>query len=258
MPPADVARLTDEVRRIARAAGDEIMARYRGTLVARTKADSTPVTEADEAAERLVLAGLRGLTPDIPIVAEESVASGAAPTATGDLWWLVDPLDGTKELLSRNGEFTVNVALIEKGRPVLGVVHAPAVGRTYFAGGPGPAFAELAGEPAQAIRARTTPAEGAVVAVSRSHRNAATDRYLAQTGVASEVVAGSALKFGLVASGEADLYPRIGPTMEWDTAAGQAVLAAAGGSVRTLDGRELRYGKPGFLNPPFVARGRDE
>lgn len=257
MAPTDTAHLIDDVRRIACAAGDEIMARYRGPHIVRTKSDSTPVTAADEAAERLILVRLRALTPEVPIIAEESVASGAAPETAGEPFWLVDPLDGTKEFLRRNDEFTVNIALIERGRPVLGVVHAPALGRTYFAGAPGRAFAERAGEPARQIRARTPPPEGAIAAISRSHRDAGTDRYLGETRVASEIVAGSALKFGLLASGEADLYPRIGPTMEWDTAAGHVVLAAAGGSVRTLDGRELRYGKPGFLNPPFVARGRE-
>ncbi len=250
------AQLMIELRRIAHQAGDVIMTYYENGFTARTKADSTPVTDADEAAERLIIAALPALIPDIAIVAEEQSAADGVPRAVGRRFWLVDPLDGTKEFIKRNGEFTVNIALVEDGRPVLGVVYAPALGSTYFADGDG-VFMECDGEPARPINARRAPADGIVIAVSRSHRTPETDALLADYKIKGERSAGSSLKFCLVASGEADLYPRLGRTMEWDTAAGHAVVAAAGGSVRTLEGNELRYGKPGFENPSFVVRGRD-
>ncbi len=233
------------------------MAYYDGEVVARTKADATPVTDADEAAERLIVDALARLTPELPVVAEELAAAGHTPDVSGGRFWLVDPLDGTKEFLSRNGEFTVNIALIEDGQPVLGVVHAPAVRVMYFCDGKS-AFAEVDGGPARAIHVRRAPADGLVAAISRSHRTPETDAFLAGLKVKRERSAGSSLKFGLIAAGEADLYPRLGRTMEWDTAAGHAVVAAAGGSVRTLDGDALGYGKPGFENPSFIVRGRED
>ncbi len=245
-----------ELRRIARSAGETIMAFYDAGVTVRAKADSSPVTDADEAAERLIVDALRGLAPDVPVVAEEMFAEDGAPAVAGGPFWLVDPLDGTKEFIGRNGEFTVNIALIEAGRPVLGVVHAPAVGVTYTAVD-GAAFVETEGAPARRIHARRAAPDGVVALVSRSHRTPETDTYLADYNVTSQRSAGSSLKFGIVAAGEADIYPRLGRTMEWDTAAGHAVVLAAGGSVRTLDGAELAYGKPGFENPPFVVRGRD-
>ena len=250
-------RLIAELRRIAQAAGETIMAYYDAGVTVRAKADSSPVTDADEAAERLIVDALRALAPDVPVVAEEMFAEDGAPEVANGPFWLVDPLDGTKEFISRNGEFTVNIALIEAGRPVLGIVHAPAVGTTYFAA-EGAAFVVRNGGPARPIRARRAAADGVVAAVSRSHRTPETDRFLADYKVKEERSTGSALKFGIVAGGEADIYPRLGRTMEWDTAAGHAVVACAGGSVRTLDGAELVYGKPGFENPPFVVRGLDD
>lgn len=240
---------------LADEAGAAIMALY-GTAEARHKDDRSPVTAADEAAEILILGGLRALTPDIPVVAEEEAARGDAPGRPGDRFWLVDPLDGTKEYLSRNGEFTVNIALIEHGRPTLGVVGAPAKGLLYATDGRN-VWRRREGGAREAIAARHPPAEGLVVAVSRSHRDAETDAFLKTQAVAGEKVGGSSLKFCLLAEGTADLYPRFGRTMEWDTAAGHAVLRAAGGSVRTVEGAELTYGKPGRDNPSFVARGRD-
>lgn len=256
------AALLDEVRRIARQAGVEILRHYSSAAPARMKSDSSPVTEADEAAERLIVAALRDLTPEIPIVSEEAAAAGESPVGGGSSsgsqrFWLVDPLDGTKEFLTKNGEFTVNVALIEDGRPVLGVVHVPTLDVTYAGLVPGQATRQDADGTPRLIAAREHPADGAIVLSSRSHGDsAALDEFLTEERVLGHRVAGSALKFCLVAEGVADLYPRLGRTMEWDTAAGHAVVAAAGGTVQTMDGMELRYGKPGFENPNFVARGR--
>ncbi len=249
--------LIEAIQPIASRAGDEIMRYYRDGVTARTKADHTPVTEADEAAERLILSGLRALTPDIPAVAEESVAAGHVPRLDGGRFWLVDPLDGTKEFLSHTDEFTVNIGLIEDGAPVLGLIHVPAKSETYFATAPDAAFHRIGTAPPRPIRARVAPPDGVVVVTSRFHRDAETEAFLANVTVKSEAPAGSALKFGLVARGAADLYPRFGRTMEWDTAAGHAILAAAGGSVRCLDGSELTYSKPEFENPSFIARGRE-
>ncbi len=249
------ATLTAEICLIARDAGAAILSIYGSDFEVRSKDDASPVTDADEAAELVILAGLKALTPDIPVVAEESAAAGNMPDDLGREFWLVDPLDGTKEFISRNGEFTVNIALIRDGAPVLGVVYAPAVERLFFASGPGRAFQITGSGEAQAIAARPAPDDGLTVVVSRSHKDQATDDYLADFTVAHETSAGSSLKFCLVAAGEADLYPRLGRTCEWDTAAGHAVLAAAGGSVQTLDGMALAYGKDSIYNPFFVARG---
>ena len=256
MSPPALTDLAAELRRIARAAGAEIMTYYASGFSVRTKADSTPVTDADEAAERLIVDALRRLAPEAPVVAEERFAVGEVPDIAGGRFWLVDPLDGTKEFVSRNGEFTVNIALVENGRPVLGVVHAPAVDVTYSSDGAAAFVEDRHGSP-RPIRSRLAAADGIAAVVSRSHFSAETEAYLASYAVKETRSAGSSLKFGLVASGEADIYPRLGRTMEWDTAAGHAVVAAAGGSVKTLDGDELTYGKPGFENPHFVVRGRE-
>ena len=247
--------LSDALRHLACAAGDLIMGYYDRRIVARTKADESPVTDADEAAERLIVEGLRSLAPDIPIVAEELFAAGRAPVVGDGPFWLVDPLDGTKEFISRNGEFTVNIALIRDGEPVEGVVLAPALPVIYFTRA-GAAFMAEGGEDPQSIRADRGD-DGVVAVVSRSHYSAETDAFLSHYEISRERAAGSSLKFGLIASGAANLYPRLGRTMEWDTAAGDAVVRAAGGSVRTLDGEPLRYGKPGFENPHFVVRGQE-
>ncbi|MGB8276127.1 MAG: 3'(2'),5'-bisphosphate nucleotidase CysQ [Alphaproteobacteria bacterium] len=247
--------LLDRIVALAKEAGAVILRYYEEGARVRTKADSSPVTEADDAAEAVILPELARLEPEIPVVSEEAVAAGAVPDVSGGRFFLVDPLDGTREFLSRNGEFTVNIALIEQGRPVLGVVHAPALGLTFAAYGHGTATRERPGETARIIHCRK-PKDGLVVVASRSHGDRkALDAYLSGRKVESIVPSGSSIKFCLVAAGEADLYPRLGPTMEWDTAAGQAVLEAANGSVETLDGKPLRYGKPGFSNPHFVAKG---
>ena len=240
---------------LAESAGREILSVYGTDVAIRTKADATPVTEADERAERAILAGLARIVPDIPVVAEESVAEGRVPDIAGRAFLLVDPLDGTKEFISRNGEFTVNIALVENARPVLGVVHLPVLEETYWSDGES-AWRLRDGK--RELIACRRPRDGLVVVASRSHRDAKTDEFLSRYKVAKLVSAGSSLKFCRIAEGAADMYPRIGRTMEWDVAAGQAVLEAAGGRVTDLEGNVLRYGKPGFANPHFVATGLDD
>lgn len=249
-------RLLEIARRAALAAGEAILRVYAAPFEVREKGDKTPVTEADLAAERVILAMLREACPEIPIVSEEMVdAEGLPPSASR--FWVVDPLDGTREFVAKNGEFAVLIGLVEAGRPVLGVVHGPAVGLTYAACGAGTATRWRNGHPAERIQARTTPPDGLVVAHSRSHENSRRlGEFLQNYPVRERRSCGSALKFGLLAAGEADLYPRFGTTMEWDTAAGQAILEAAGGRVETMTGEPLAYGKPGLKNDGFLAWGR--
>lgn len=247
---------------IALEASQAILDIYDSDFDVRTKDDRSPVTDADEKAEAIIVDRLARIAPDIPVVAEEAVNAGHIPTV-GDRFFLVDPLDGTKEFINKNGEFTVNIGLIEQGVPVAGVVYAPAKDRLFWAEGAGAAFeashdahksAEFSGTP-NAIRVNDNAEDGYVVIASRSHRDSKTDELLNHYKVKDLISAGSSLKFCLVATGEADLYPRHGRTMEWDTAAGQAVLLAAGGSVTDLHGKPLLYGKPEFENPFFIARG---
>jgi 3'(2'), 5'-bisphosphate nucleotidase len=253
--------LLAEVEAIAERAGEVILGFYDGAVATRAKADASPVTAADEAAEAAILPALEPLLPGVPAVSEEAVAAGRIPDVHGaknpsGRFWLVDPLDGTKEFISGNGEFTVNIALIDRGRPILGVVHIPALATTYAGIVPDLARKRHKGVD-RPIGARKAPADGAIVLSSRSHGDSdALDAFLAAERVGGHRVAGSALKFCLVAEGIADLYPRLGRTMEWDTAAGHAIVVAAGGRVTRLDGSDLTYGKPGFDNPHFVARGR--
>jgi 3'(2'), 5'-bisphosphate nucleotidase len=249
----DLAQLLPPVLHLARAAGAGILTHYTPEIAVRRKEDASPVTAADEDAEELILAGLRQLTPDIPIISEEAFARGEIPAIVPPIFWLVDPLDGTKEFLNGNGEFTVNIALVEGECPVLGVVTAPALGLSYTGAGVGSAQ-EWRGSAERRIAVRSAPLNGVTVIASRSHGTAEMlEAFLRGRRVSATREAGSSLKFCLIAAGEADLYPRFGRTMEWDTAAGQAVLAAAGGRVRTLDGTEMRYGKRGFENPHFIA-----
>jgi len=245
--------LVEAICRIAERAGHEILCVYSGEFQVRDKADATPVTDADERAERVILEGLSQAAAGIPVVAEESFAAGRVPDIGNGAFLLVDPLDGTKEFVSRNGEFTVNIALVEGGRPLLGVVHLPVLGETYWTGAEGEAWRLRDGERAR-IRCRA-PERELVAVASRSHSNPETEEYLSRFSIKERISAGSSLKLCRIAEGVADIYPRIGRTMEWDIAAGHAVLAAAGGCVMTLDDEPLRYGKPGFANPPFVARG---
>jgi len=240
---------------IAWHAGEILLRHYANeTIDSRKKSDQSPVTAADEEAERFILSELRRVAPDIAVIAEEEAAQGRLQTI-GNRFFLVDPLDGTKEFINRNGEFTVNIALIENGCPTLGVVLAPALS-WLFAGAEGVgAFLE---ENAQRrpIACRATPAAGLTVVASRSHGDAeALEKFLAGRNVASQRNAGSSLKLCLIAAGECDVYPRLGRTMEWDIAAGDAVLRAAGGMVKTLAGEPLVYGKPDFANPHFAAWG---
>jgi 3'(2'), 5'-bisphosphate nucleotidase len=253
--------------RTAQRAGAQIMAVYAGDFAVYEKADASPVTAADQAAEKIILADLAALAPRVPVVAEEAVAAGHVPAILGgsgaDRFFLVDPLDGTREFVGRRDEFTVNIALVSAGVPVLGVVFAPARRELYWgdvrAGRAGRIDADPDGtmpSMGTALQARVVPRENLVAVASRSHRTPETDAFLANYPVGEFRSIGSSLKFCLVASGRADVYPRIGITMEWDTAAGHAVLVAAGGSVTGLDGEPFTYGKPGFRNGNFVAWGR--
>jgi 3'(2'), 5'-bisphosphate nucleotidase len=244
--------LLEELIPIAREAGAAILEVYATDFGVLRKGDASPVTEADERAEAIILERLAKLTPDIPIVSEEAASRGSIP-ATGRSFWLVDPLDGTKEFINRNGEFTVNIALIDGGAPVLGVVLAPALNCLYAGGGGARAYREDS-ERRRNIACAPARPEGLSVVSSRSHGDAyALERFVSGKRVTSCVSAGSSLKFCLVATGQADLYPRFGRTMEWDTAAGHAILLAAGGKVTDLAAKPLSYGKPGFENPSFVA-----
>jgi 3'(2'), 5'-bisphosphate nucleotidase len=243
-------------RRAALAAGEAIMRVYAEDFAIREKTDRTPVTEADLAAERIIVGMLEAAFPQIPVISEERVEAEGLPPAT-PRFWVVDPLDGTREFIARNGEFAVSIGLVEQGRPVLGVVHGPATGVTYAACGPGTATRALGGGEPRPIAARRPAADGLVVVHSRSHENSRRlAEFLADYPVKGRISCGSALKFGVLAAGEADLYPRFGTTMEWDTAAGQAILEAAGGRVETRDGASLGYGKPGLKNDGFIAWGR--
>ena len=259
--PLNPSQLIEALIGVVQQAGELILQVYARDFEVLAKADESPVTEADQLAEALLTPALQALLPGVPVVAEEAAAAGEAPAAAelGSRFWLVDPLDGTREFVQRNGEFTVNVALVEQGRSVLGVVLAPALGQLY-AGAVGlGAFAQTGADAGtrRPISARRPPAEGLTVLASRSHGDrAALQAYLAGRRVAQLRQAGSSLKLCLLAAGEADCYPRFGRTMEWDIAAGQAVLEAAGGRVLDLQGQPLRHGKPGFENPDFVAWGQ--
>jgi 3'(2'), 5'-bisphosphate nucleotidase len=230
---------------------------WHGGARAVAKGDGSPLTEADLAAHDAILAGLAEACPGIPVISEEDATRAEVPPDGPFI--LVDPLDGTREFLSGSGDFTVNIALVEDGVPVAGVVYAPALGRLWRGAVGAGATLHEAGA-ARPIAARTPQAGGLVAVASRSHRDAETDAFLAGLPIAGLRSVGSSLKFCLVAEGEADLYPRFGPTMEWDTAAGQAVLEAAGGRVLTPSGQPFRYGKAGaaWRNGAFVAWGAGE
>ena len=240
--------------RIVRAAGSVVMRHYEAGCDTRIKTDRSPVTDADEEAERLILAELAAAFPGVPVVAEEEAAAGRV-AEVGSRFFLVDPVDGTKEFVKRGGEFTVNIGEIVDGEPVSGVVLAPAIGR-LFVGAVGEGAFELSAGTMRAIAARAPATDGLVAVSSRSHPDAKTDELLKTLPIKGHTNAGSSLKFCMVAAGEADIYPRAGQTMEWDTAAGHAVLRAAGGKVTNWDGTPFVYGKPDFRNGPFIARGR--
>ena len=250
--------LMSAMRRLSIQAGRVIMEIYeRDDFDVREKSDASPVTEADEAADRLISAGLREEFPNFPLVTEEQAATHDLSAGT---FLIVDPLDGTKEFVKRRGDFTVNIALVEDGVPTLGVVYAPAKGRMFSTAPDGGALEETGSFDLQEtgtqrqIRVAVPDNTALRVVASKSHRDQATDDYINLYQTSESVSAGSSLKFCLVAAGEADFYPRLGPTMEWDTAAGDAVLRAAGGSVVEKTNHSLLiYGKPQFRNPQFLA-----
>jgi 3'(2'), 5'-bisphosphate nucleotidase len=252
-------RLIEPLLTIAHEAGHAIMAVYaemrsldaeQAKALVTHKGDGSPLTRADLLAHQAIERGLAALTPGTPVVSEEDDASQRHRLPSGE-FWLIDPLDGTKEFVARNDEFTVNIALVRDGEPVFGLVLAPALGQAYWGGVGSGAFRAM-GPQVQAIHVAPVAARLRVVA-SKSHMNAETADFIARLGSHELIQAGSSLKFCRVAEGRADIYPRLGPTCEWDTAAAQAVLEAAGGCVLALDGAPLRYGKANLLNPHFVA-----
>ena len=250
---------------IARAAGEGVMEIYGassaaglggdyGSLAVSPKADNSPVTQADLRAHEIIVEGLAKLAPAIPVVSEEDTDSLRHRTPDG-LFWLIDPLDGTREFIARNDEFTVNIALISGGVAVLGVVFAPALDLLYWGGADFGAFRDASGKTERIAVAGNGQSPCAIrVVASKSHMNAETSRFIMALGPHELIQAGSSLKFCRIAEGAADIYPRLGPTCEWDTAAAQAIVEAAGGHVSTLDGARLRYGKTDVLNPHFIAR----
>jgi 3'(2'), 5'-bisphosphate nucleotidase len=255
--PSPASELLDAVRRIARAAGREILDVYGTDFASETKLDDSPLTEADLRAHHLIAAELARLTPQLPLLSEESADTVSWEQRQGwQRYWLADPLDGTKEFVARNGEFTVNIALIENGRPVLGVVHIP-VSDTTYSGVPGiGAWRESGDRPPMPIAARRLALPPVQVLGSRSHGSPKLAARIAALGPHEFRAAGSSIKLCLIADGSADLYPRLGGSMEWDIAAGQAIIEAAGGQVVSLaDGLALRYNKPDLLNPKFLAYG---
>lgn len=253
--PSELKALTASLSRIAQDAGQAIMQIYAQAEIAVTdKADHSPLTQADLLAHQCIAAGLAALTPQIPVVSEEDAASLAHRSPVGR-HWLIDPLDGTKEFLARTDEFTVNIALVQDSVAVLGVVYAPATGVLYWGGPALGAFRSSHGGPDEAIRVAPQPSPGQAcrVVASKSHLNEETSAFIDRLGQALLIQAGSSLKFCRVAEGAADVYPRLAPTCEWDTAAAQAVVEGAGGVVLNLAGLPLRYGKPEVLNTSFVA-----
>ncbi len=252
----DLRKLLDEVLVIARAAGREILRVYESDFVVQTKADRSPLTAADEAAHRLIAQELGRLTPEVPVWSEESADIDYARRSGWQRFWLVDPLDGTREFIKRNGEFTVNIALVEGHDPVLGVVHVPVMDRDYYGGRGIGAFRRDGAQPPRPIAVSIPAREPVRVVSSRSHGGDSLQHFLRGVGPHERVAMGSSLKFCLVAEGAADVYPRLGPTSAWDTAAAQAVVEAAGGAVLGPDREPLRYNQgPGVLNPHFVVCG---
>ena len=262
----DFPALADAILPSVIAAGAVEMRHRAAGVAVEAKADSSPVTVADREAEALVLEGLRAAAPDVPVVAEECAAAGNVP-ARGRAYFLVDPLDGTREFIKGSGEFTVNVGLIVEGTPVFGMIYAPVIGALFVTLGAGRAVEaaiaaderapRLADRPLSELATRVPDPDALTVVTSRSHLAPSVEAFLAGYSVAEIRRGGSSLKFCQIARGDADFYVRLGPTNEWDTAAGHAILAAAGGQVTTLDGAPLTYGNtPDMINPPFVAWGR--
>ncbi len=250
------AELVDPIVALAREAGDAILEVYATDFDVQSKDDESPLTQADLASHRCIVAGLEEQTPGMPIISEESGLPEFEERGRWPRYWLIDPLDGTKEFVNRNGEFTVNIALIEAGKPVFGVVHVPVQGKTYV-GCEGLGAELRVGDQAPAgIQVASASASPVRVVGSRSHRGASLDAFIENLGDCDLVPMGSSLKFCVVAEGGADVYPRLGPTSEWDTAAAQAVVEQAGGSVVTLDGKPMMYNqKEAILNPYFMVTG---
>ena len=255
----DLEQFIEPVVELAIKAGDAILEVYATEFDVQHKADLSPLTQADMASNNMIEQGLKDLTPDIPVLSEESGLTEFAERSKWETYWLVDPLDGTKEFVKRNGEFTVNIALIDANRPVFGVVHVPVKNKTYFGcAGHGAELRSTDSDPVK-ISVAGRSAEPPRVVGSRSHRGASLDGFLDKLGNYEMHLMGSSLKFCLVAEGSADIYPRLGPTSEWDTAAAQAVVEQAGGSVLTLDGKSLSYNsKPEILNPHFLVIGPED
>ena len=251
----DFCRYLDSVEQIAVEAGHRILEIYERDHHVRAKPDGSPVTDADQAAQAVIVDRLARMTPEIPVLAEESPDVDYERRAGWERFWLVDPLDGTKEFINRNGEFTVNIALIENQSPVLGVVHVPVKRMTYLACRDGGAYRRDQGTTRIAIAASVYGGKCPRVVASRSHADSNLDAYLTRVGEHALVSMGSSLKFCLVAEGAADVYPRLGPTMEWDTAAAQCVVEAAGGRIVDIHNRPLRYNKPSLRNPWVITSG---
>lgn len=244
---------------LARAAGREILEVYAQDFSVEHKDDRSPLTAADMAAHHIIVAGLQALTPGLPILSEEEAAIPYAERSRWSLYWLVDPLDGTREFIKRNGEFTVNIALINDHRPILGVIYVPVSGVCYYACRGAGAYRQAPGDAPQAIRARPWQGGHITVAGSRSHRDERFDRFLAQFEDHSIISMGSSLKSCLVAEGKADIYVRLGPTSEWDTAAAQCIVEEAGGKLLDTAMQPLRYNtKESLLNPFFIVCGDGE
>lgn len=255
-PDSEAAALLGDVVALARDAGRRILEIYQGSYRVQEKPDRTPVTDADLAAHHALCAGLDLLTPQLPIISEEAPAATLQERRSWPLYWLLDPLDGTREFIRGSGEFTVNVALMRAGKPVLGVIHVPVSDVTYCAARGSGAFHQRRDDAPQAIHTRPHGTQPPVIAVSRARRGPRLHRFLTNLGPHQTVAAGSSLKSCLVAEGRADLYPCFGPTSEWDTAAAQCILEQAGGRLTDLSMQPLRYNRrPSMLNPPFFASG---
>ena len=253
------ADLIEPIVALARNAGDAILEVYATDFDVQSKGDESPLTQADLASHRRIVDGLTALTPALPIISEESGLPDFEERRRWSSYWLIDPLDGTKEFVNRNGEFTVNIALIEAGRPVVGIVHVPVQGKTYVGCEGQGAELRDADETPQGIQVAAASANPVRVVGSRSHRGASLDAFIERLGDCDLVPMGSSLKFCVVAEGKADVYPRLGPTSEWDTAAAQAVVEQAGGSVVTLDGNSMMYNqKADILNPHFLVMGASD
>ena len=253
MTPDQLYLLVEKLTPVARKAGETILDVYAQDVVVEAKQDGSPVTIADQRAEAIILAGLKDIAPDIAVVSEENATSHSL--APPDLFFLVDPLDGTREFVKRDGKgsFTVNIALIQNSSPILGIVFAPALDRMFT----GIVFGDTktARENDRQISTRNAPTDGLVAVASASHRDPRTNAWLERHRIDKTISIGSSLKFCLLAAGQADVYPRFGPTMEWDTAAGDAVLRAAGGTVEHEEGAPFVYGKPDYRNGAFIAKG---